>query len=56
MSLRYSKNRKTAVGLEKKVDRDRDGEVGRLSPSKDGRSGEGVLVSFQVCWEVIEAF
>ena len=40
MSLRYSKNRKTAVGLEKKVGRDRVGEVGRLSPSKDvqGRS------------------
>lgn len=40
MSLRYSKNRKTAVGLEKKVGRDRVGEVGRLSPSKDVQGKE----------------
>lgn len=53
-------NRKTAMGLEK-VGEKKWAEIGlgKLEGSvhtKAGNLGGGVLVSFQVCCEVIEAF
>lgn len=60
MSSGYSRGRNKVMGLEK-VREEKWAEMGleKLEGSahvQPGSSGEGVLVSFQVCWETTGAF